>query len=66
MKHIHLFERNVIRETRNGIRGFKCECGHWEPQIQRSDAERQSLTITPPAHETYRVLRLIGFGRRRA
>ena len=66
MAHRHLFERDVIRETVDGVRGFRCACGHWEPIIQRTEAERKALDVTPPAHETYRVMRRIGFGRRRA
>ncbi len=68
MSHWHLFERNVIRETVDGIKGFRCECGHWEPIIRRSDDELAERIVTAPAHERYAVSKaparkLIRFGR---
>lgn len=43
-------DRSSVRETVGGVLGFRCECGHWEPVIARSQAERERLTVTAPAH----------------
>lgn len=59
-----LFNRNTVRETVDEILGYRCECGHWEPLIHRSEAERAMLIVTKPAHERYRIWRQV-FGLRR-
>lgn len=48
--------RNAIRETVDGVLGFRCGCGLWRPVMERHESER--LNSPRPAHETYRVNRV--------
>lgn len=61
-----MFGRNTVRETVDGVLCYRCECGHVEPLIRRSDAERAKMVTMKPAHERYRVLRQVFGFRRRA
>lgn len=49
-----LIDAHLYRETRDGVLGYRCVCGHWEPVIQRSAGERAAITV-PAAHARYRV-----------
>jgi hypothetical protein len=34
----------LLRESRDQVKGFACAiCGHWQPQIDRTKAERRKL-----------------------
>lgn len=49
-------ERNTIRETVDGVLGYRCGCGHWAAVVTRHPDDLMAA-VPRPAHERYRVTR---------
>lgn len=45
-------DRNTVRETVDGVLGFRCDCGEWTPAVTRTPEERERFASIRPAHET--------------